>query len=476
MKSKLYQIILVNVFVLLCVGHFDAQYKKTISDSTNLSSNSKYVKCLFVNSVYFIDNFMEDAWFKNSTFAKNANFSGVRPYANLSKQSYTESEYFKNVVFNTTFNADAIFEGVRFNGNAIFSRDTIKGNCYFSNSSFTKQADFAHAVFYRDAHFEGSIFDNSAEFSGTDFHGYMYFDFGKIANNAIFTNAIFRQGFFSSGSVFSGLVDFSSAIFKGDADFSGSIFKKWLSFRGLRISDTTSPNFGFYNTTLPDTLDFSYNPKIPNAIDLSVANFRNNLHSDSSGSKEYRKHEVYLYKSDISKIYFDYLHFKLLLSDPRQKNAELSNDDKESIYETVLKNFKDRGQIESYELLDREYRHFKEGALWGTIDNLWWDYGYSKGRIFRWTLIFLIAFTFITYIFIGKLQNGVYAIKMVRVYPISNPLRLWHALIYTAAIFFPLSFKFDKIKSTGGWLAYVVFVYLVGLLCVAYLANFIIQR
>lgn len=78
------------------------------------------------------------------------------------------------------------------------------------------------------------------------------------------------------------------------------------------MSDSTE--FEFYNTRFPDTLDFSNNSKIYNKIDFTTADF-----TDSS-RYDYKVHDVkpvsiYLYKTDISKLHLDYIHFKLLLPD-----------------------------------------------------------------------------------------------------------------------------------------------------------------
>lgn len=62
---------------------------------------------------------------------------------------------------------------------------------------------------------------------------------------------------------------------------------------------------------------------------------------------------MYLYRSDISKFLFDYRYFQLIFTDTLHKE-HLSRDEKISIYEAALKNFKDRGQLESYRLLDFE--------------------------------------------------------------------------------------------------------------------------
>jgi len=55
--------------------------------------------------------------------------------------------------------------------------------------------------------------------------------------------------------------------------------------------------------------------------------------------------------------------------------------------------------------------------------------------------------------------------------------RWWYSFIYTASIFFRLTLKLDNLKYTDKrWTAYVMLVYLIGVVCLAYMANFVLQK
>lgn len=55
--------------------------------------------------------------------------------------------------------------------------------------------------------------------------------------------------------------------------------------------------------------------------------------------------------------------------------------------------------------------------------------------------------------------------------------RLWFSFIYTCTIFFPLFLKIDKIKYRHKLMVFYIFlVYTAGLVCVGYMANFVVQK
>ena len=58
-----------------------------------------------------------------------------------------------------------------------------------------------------------------------------------------------------------------------------------------------------------------------------------------------------------------------------------------------------------------------------------------------------------------------------------NISRLWYSFVYTAVIFFSLSLKISNVnfRNKGGTM-YIMFVYTLGLICLAYMANFVLQK
>ena len=145
-------------------------------------------------------------------------------------------------------------------------------------------------------------------------------------------------------------------------------------------------------------------------IDLSPANYTGSNHDDSI-TRQYKRHLIFLYKTDVSRIRFDYEHFKLLFTGPTTGQKELSNDEKEYIYEIVLKNFQDHGQLQSYRMLDIEHNLFKwkTSELWwlGWVSHYWWNFGYNKEWVFLLTAGFIILYTLINLIFLNYLNQKV---------------------------------------------------------------------
>ena len=274
--------------------------------------------------------------------------------------------------------------------------------------------------------------------------------------------------------------------FDSTVDFSKTKFYNTVSFDSIFTKPTTT--FLFKNAILPDTICFVDILNISNEIDLTAANFNDSsrIELSTKNYKENRRHIVYFANSDLSKFHIDYTHFKLLLTDPFKQKKHTS-DEAKVIYEGLLKNFKDHGQYDSYELLDIEYHDYLNGT-WKFLR--WWNcYGYHKEWVFYWIAIFLIFFTLFTFNGIDRLTRTVYSIenipdlapivtykKSVNKYRLYRR-RLWYSFTYTATIFFLLSLKVEKIKfKNKRGVLYLMLIYLAGILCLAYMANYIIQK
>jgi hypothetical protein len=153
-------------------------------------------------------------------------------------------------------------------------------------------------------------------------------------------------------------------------------------------------------------------------------------------------------------------------------------------YINLLDNFKKRGQTTNYEVLDIEYQHYKyitKGTSWDKfwgrisdfIDHYWWNYGYSRGYVLLWTLVFLSLFSLINWPFYQRLNDKIYPVKGV---DCSKSSSYYNSLIYTCAIFFTLSLDLEKLKyERRAFLAWFIFIYLIGVVCLAYSVNFVLK-
>lgn len=289
-----------------------------------------------------------------------------------------------------------------------------------------------------------------------------------------------------SGARFMNAPDFSYSVFNGGfsmrdcsvnwfhINFTGVKFSRFACFRNMALTGD-NPDYVFDNAVLPDTLDFSHNPRIKFDIDLTAANTISN----------YKKTRyIFLYKTDISKFHIGYQLTKLLFVDPITHYV-LSPDEKSFIYEELLKNFKDRGQFHDFEMLNFDYQRF----LWslkpwyyrwpGFIIELLDGYGYDNARIFTWIIGLLLLFTIINYFLLDKLNESYTLENMLLVYKPrkfkGHMINLWYSLIYTSIVFFHPVIKLERLKYHNIAITlYLIFIYTVGLILVGFAIHTIL--
>ena len=165
---------------------------------------------------------------------------------------------------------------------------------------------------------------------------------------------------------------------------------------------------------------------------------------------------ILLYKTDISRIHFDYEHFGLLFSPPQrdpgsQVLRKLSHDDNDYLYGKVLENFRGHSQWKSYRMLDIKRRAlvWRTGRLWwwAWAAHYWRNYGCNREWILYWTLGFVILYTLINLFFLNYLNQEVYNVENIpEILPGQIGWRLWYSLVYSSIIFFRLTLTIEKIK------------------------------
>jgi len=287
-------------------------------------------------------------------------------------------------------------------------------------------------------------------------------------SNASFSDYEFKKDVDFYGSKFNKKADFSHVLFKKQASFKRDTFSTYADFSDLQTGDSTELIFD--GAILPDTLDFSHNPKLTNNINLIHCNYKSPQHYDKIKDVYFKKHVINLHATDLWKLKLEYKYFKFDLHG-------LSYDEKTTIYEGMLKNFKDHGQNESYELLDIDFQQFKNPTF-AWVGKLWWNFGYNKEYVFGWAVLFIMIFTIINFFLYNTLNERVYKFDNLPDVPKGkHQHRLWYSFVYTFSIFFQLKLKIDKInfRSKLGT-AYLLFMYLLGLVCLAYMANFVLGK
>lgn len=397
----------------------------------------------------------------------------------------------------------------------------LKGNPIDSSRRVFKiPVQFAQLHHYQNKiTFANSDFRNvETDFTYVWFYDNADFSFARL-NPVSFYGAVFNKSVKFSGADFSTL-GFDLAVFYGNADFS-------------RLKNQMC-GLSFNHAYLKDTIDLSYNPVLKNEVDLSHLSFPCDSFSvlaAGDGVFGFLNHyfrpyvadtlgrhfnHINLYNTDVSKVVIDYSRFRLYFKDinavtdatikertlaVRQEPDELDRDKKASVYEGLLKNFKERGQLESCRKLDIEYRYFRaNGGFWAAQLPDWWNrFGYEKERVFVHAAVFLLFFTLCTFFLLPFLQRRVYPLRFISersqslneaaYYNKINKVRflnydlkhLWYAFVYTCILFFKFSLKVEDMKydaklSTIMGTLYVLVVYITGIVCLAYMAGFVLQK
>jgi hypothetical protein len=198
---------------------------------------------------------------------------------------------------------------------------------------------------------------------------------------------------------------------------------------------------------------------------------------------------IFLYNVDYNKINLRYSNMKLFFPD----SLHLLFEDKLNIYSQLLFNFKQRGKIDSYENLDKELKQLTYandgffGKLLNLIDRHWWDYGYNKFLVVRNAVLFNLFFFIINIFIFRRLVHHGYRIdkfvtiniRINRTFRLSKMkrfiARIPYVFLYTCYIFWGWKLDINSISlHKKGLFAYVIFQYLVGIVCLAYIANLVI--
>ena len=433
----------------------------------------------------------EGMYFSGEEFHEpvDAEYWKHHPRIGIEVQSFLDMSYVK---FRHLF----FFDQSDFYFGADFSRAQFESSVVFSGAQFYSAATFEYAYFDDVTDFSGAQFDSTADFSSSRFNSKAEFDNTQFDSSVDFGQTQFDSNADFNRARFASKASFKYAHFDSAVVFSGAKFHSKADFREARFAG----NVIFRYATLPDSLDFR------EVIDIAKEiNFTSAYPPD-----ENKKCRIALAGADIDKIKINMRLFELWFpadtsfidslvgNDPIKVIHRIFSpryDEKTSVYESVLKNLKDDGLMDSYQILDIEYREFKyrhQGGLnWyvaNTFHRWWWNYGYAKELIFLWTLGFLFLFSVLNINFYRRLSENVYAIPFLGKWD-NNSMRwpkswiyYWLQVVtYTAIIFFGLKmdiakFKEGVVRNHPLLFAYLMFIYVLGLVCLGFIANIIFTR
>ena len=189
-----------------------------------------------------------------------------------------------------------------------------------------------------------------------------------------------------------------------------------------------------------------------------------------------------LYRTDLSNIRFIY-----------QKEIDLlflrdtSYEIRKTVFEKLLSKFKAEGKDVSFKNLDIKYEWWKAcneswyDYSWAILNRIWWNFGYSKGLVFLWTLFFLAIFT------LFNLKNWAFVSKTYPIETISQNFETVAAtgktskkyllvMLYTCLVFFSLNVDFKNLKIIKLRFAIAFIIqYLIGLTCLIFITNAILK-
>ncbi len=317
---------------------------------------------------------------------------------------------------------------------------------------------FQNTKFFKGINFDYTKFERNLEFRNCEFN----VELKSLVGNAFLQK--FGVGRIPSFFVKDSLI-FDGSHFKFGANFSNFILPRHLSFSGI---------------TSGGIIDLSGVELLP--------------HID--GGEDYCS--IDLYGAPLDKIKFSYDKFRLAIS-PIDDIA--SYEKATNLYEQVLNKFENNGQLTSYEKLDKEYQEFRllsnpnaNIASWSLnlIQKYWNDYGYAKGRIWTWTGGLFIFFWIINWLRFSHIYSNAYTTPSLqksidarnqyqtfsikeRKFKKLNTKGIDLAFYYTTIVFFGLkieskNFDFQNLRGV----IYIGTQYVLGLICLAYLANFVI--
>jgi len=398
---------------------------------------------------------------------------------------------------------------------------------YVSNMGFTHKrfpcyANFKVMKLYKPAWFNGSTFLKDANFDSTKFKYFVDFTDVTFKKDASFSACVFDKFLFMSHVGTDSVTDFNfyNAELPLVIDFSNNKnLHTMVDFRDANF-DTISRN----RKNCPDNRVFInlYNA-MTSKVRLDYIHFRLCFYDPGQGDKDIdgllrllRPKRSILSEAEIIGItqkllssaryreYIDVIFPATSIRDTTVKEftefyvgrnmffpKRLSNDEIDGLYLCLLKNFETSGQEDSYDELYAAYQdHQWAGRGWlsflHVLPKYWNWYGRNTEWIIGWTISLLTLFTLINFSFYPvlfghpKQEDNAYFIEAVPMLSAHDRFRnfkkLKYAFIYTSVIFFSFSIKLEKLNYKRKAFFYIALISVVGLLCLGYLANFVLQK
>jgi hypothetical protein len=372
------------------------------------------------------------------------------------------------------FHEPVKIQSTDFEKQALFNWARFAHTAFFSRASFLSETQFIRAAFDSSANINFCRFDENAFFYGSMFNGQCSFNDTKFNKDAVFSFCDFKSSLKYNRSAFSRIVLFNNVHFRQGGDFTNATFDSLADFSNAVVNG----KLDFTGVDLPEYMDMSGMQEIDGIIDLMRV-------KSGTNSEECR---INLLNSDISKFHLSYEHFRLYFPPGTAYN------DKVSVYEDLLENFKARELNDSYQALDIAFSQFKykekRQSAANLVQKFWWNYGYDKNMIFVWIFRILLFFTAINTFFIRKLITAITELpflskKTVEKHHLHHPIIAYFlnfpgTLLYTFILLVSGSSGLSIIKDHSKipnvvWMLYMIILSLVGLSISIFIFNYIIN-
>jgi hypothetical protein len=356
----------------------------------------------------------------------------------INVNSKYDYEDFKNIIMNETLDKDIIFNKAKSSKNFFLLRSTFKKDINI-NGSKGGNLFSSYGCSIPNALFIDSKVDSVA-FDSCTIHGNLIVKYCNIEHDFVINSDSIRNLYISDSNTIKGDLFVKFSFITGNSYISGDLGRN-IDFTDLRIGSEA---------------------------ELDITGIR-----PSSG-----KIDIQLNNSSIDRIKMNYEKLHLVFR--KETPSEIKN----SIYLDLLDNFKKRGYNHSYELLDLEYQDLKysNNVIKKYWLKCWSNYGYARWYIFIWTFGLIIFFSLVNFNLYEKLNTEVYKLKN---FPpsltgdpkiTSNLKKLYSSFVYTSALFFSFRINFEYLHyNNKKYLLWFLIINCIGLICLAYLVNFVIS-
>jgi len=188
-------------------------------------------------------------------------------------------------------------------------------------------------------------------------------------------------------------------------------------------------------------------------------------------------------ESNIDLINFPYTSHTKIYREPYENEEDFG------VYDALAAKYKREGKNNSYKNLMIEYNQVKYGykpfgSIINFLDKYWWNYGFNKGRIVLWTLVFLTIFL-VGNLSIWNTINKYYLLlpTSVQSYYYSSQRKynykwdvFFRILLFTFFIFFTFKLDIEKLsRHTTKFMTWVFIQYVIGLICLFFLFNAVLK-